>query len=71
MPYEVIEWAELNITAISSTDDISVYFLSDPIEVIYSIGRSEFSKDFIREGSLCHLDWGYGITPNISRERSR
>jgi hypothetical protein len=71
MPYEVIEWAELNITAISSTENITIYCLSDPIESIYSIRRSEFSKNFIREGSLCYLDWGYGITPNISRERSR
>lgn len=71
MPYEALEWAELNITAIASTEKISIFYLNHPIAHFYSINRTDFSKNFIRKGSLCYLDWGYGITPTISRESSR
>lgn len=71
MPYEVIEWEGLNLTAISSTEQIMIYSIQNPIKSLYSINRVDFGNDFIRSESLCHCDWGYGITPNISREKSR
>lgn len=71
MPYEVLEISNLNITAIASTNKLVIYYLNDPIADFYSVKREDFSGSFIREGSLCHLDWGYGITPTISRVNSK
>ena len=71
MPYEVAEWESLNLVAISSTENFSIYVLRDPFNFIFRATRSEFGKEFIRSGSLCYLDWGYGVTPNIIREKSK
>ena len=70
MPYEVIEWEALNLTAISNTEQVSIYSLWNPMGPIYGVHRKEFGKEFVRSGSICYLDWGYGVTPNISREKS-
>lgn len=71
MPYEVIEWEDLNITAISNTEQIVIYCLGNEINLLYGVSRSEFGKGFIKSDSICYLDWGYGITPTVSRERSK
>lgn len=71
MPFEVADWQLLNLVAISSTDQFSIYVLQDPFNIIFKVTRSEFGKDFIKSGSLWYLDWGYGVTPNILREKSK
>lgn len=71
MPFEVIEWELLNLTAVSSTEYFSIYVLGDQLNVIYEITRAEFGKNFVRKGSICYMDWGFGITPNIIREQSK
>lgn len=68
MPYEVIEWKDFNITAISSTELVKIFILDNPIRLMTGINREDFGYDFIRKNSISYLDWGYGITPNISRE---
>lgn len=51
MPYEVIEWAGLNLTALSSTEQIMIYTL-DNNKILYNIYISDFGHDFIRPKSL-------------------
>lgn len=70
MPYEVIEWEALNLTAISSTEQVTIYTLGNIMRPIYNINRADFGKECVRPESISYLDWGYGITPNISREKS-
>ena len=71
MPIEVIEWQSYNITAVSSTESVTVFLLGNPIHILYGLSRTEFGKDYIKPDSLWYLDWGYGITPTISRESSK
>jgi hypothetical protein len=71
MPKEVSEWHIHNIVAFANTEEINVAVLGSNARKLYSITRSEFSKGFIDKGNLCYLDWGYGITPQVSREKSK
>lgn len=71
MPAEICEWVPYNLVAIGNTEQFSIYSLGEPITAIFGISRNEFGKDFIKTGSACCLDWGFGITPNILRERSK
>jgi len=71
MPYEVSEWHIHNIVAFANTEEVNVAVLGADARKLYTISRSEFSKNFVEPGSLCYLDWGYGITPLVSREKSR
>ena len=71
MPYELSEWHIHNIVAFANTEEVNVAVLGADARKLYTISRSEFSKNFVEPGSLCYLDWGYGITPLVSREKSR
>lgn len=71
MPNEVYEWYIHNIVAFANTEEVHVAVLGGSARKIYSISRTEFAKGFVESGNLCYLDWGYGITPVVSREKSK
>jgi WD40 repeat protein len=71
MPKEVSEWHTYNIVAFSNTEELNVAVLGTNARKLYSVTRAEFAKGFVEQGNLCYLDWGYGITPVVSREKSK
>ena len=71
MPIEVSEWHTHNIVAFANTQELNVAVLGSHARKIYNTTRNEFSKGFVEQDSLCTLAWGYGITPIVSRERSK
>lgn len=71
MPAEVKDWQDHNIVAFANTEELNVAVLDSKARKIYSISRTEFAKGFVDTGFLWYLDWGYGITPVVSREKSK
>lgn len=71
MPKEVSEWHTYNIVAFANTEELNVAVLGTNARKLYSVTRAEFAKGFVEQGNLCYLDWGYGITPVVSREKSK
>ena len=71
MPPEVAEWHIHNIVAFANTEDLSIAVLGSSARKLYTTNRNDFGEGFVEQGALCTLAWGYGITPTVSRERSK
>ncbi|CAI2383783.1 unnamed protein product [Moneuplotes crassus] len=71
MPREVADWHTHNIVAFSNTEELNVAVLGGSPRKLFSSSRNEFAQGFVEHGHLCYTDWGYGITPRVSREKSK
>lgn len=59
MPNMVNEWKELNLVAVSSTENFFIAHLGDQPWKMHSKNRHKF----IEKDSICYLAWGSGMTP--------
>ena len=48
MPIEVIEWQLYNITALSSTENVTVFLLGNPNHILYGVSRDRIWKRFYK-----------------------
>ena len=71
MPKEVSNWFIHNIIAFANTELVNVAMLGTGAKKLWSMKREEFGKGMIEPNIFCHLDWGYGLTPEVSRDRHK
>ena len=71
MPKEVSTWYIHNIIGFANTELINVAMLGSGARKLWTIKRDDFAKGMIDPNSFWHLDWGYGLTPEISRDKQK